>query len=652
MTVVIGTAGHIDHGKTSLLRALTGIDADRLPEERQRGLTIDVGYAHLDLDDGTAIDFVDVPGHDRYVGNMLVGAGEIDAALLVVAADDGPRPQTIEHLQLLDALGIRDGIAIVTKIDTVDVERAATVREEVMALLAETTLGGSPVLLASSTSREGMEAVRAELLRLRDRALVRAASRPAGPVRLAIDRAFAVKGRGAVVTGSLRGGSLADGERLRLQPGGDEVRVRGLQVHNRAVSVHDGGRLAANLAGAEVASLRRGQVLTRGPGIEVTDRLLALISPAVALAAAVRPTWPPRDGSVLRLHVGTEQVDATVRRRGRAAAAVSGGGFVVELGIAEPVATFVGDRGVLRQPSPGVPIAGAVVLDPRPPRGPARRRVDPERLSDLAVAVEGAGPDAVTDALLRLHGALPMRRVRAVKGALRPAGRPELSEQPEARELVLAPDVTSTIEARIVAAVAAGSAVGAGAALVADVRASALRALRHLVAIDRDSTPAAVAAVDRVLDSLVVRNAVARDGDRVRDPAGPIIDPDLEAAMTRLEAALAVPAPPDLAAAARAAACPPEGIRRLIASGRITRLDKDLAWSTPTYHRLARLALDMAEAGPLAPAALRDATGTSRRFVLAILEDLDRREILRRTPDGHVPGPRAPKPQAGEATAR
>jgi len=138
VTVVIGTAGHIDHGKTSLLRALTGIDADRLPEERARGLTIDVGYAHLELEDGSAIDFVDVPGHDRYVGNMLVGAGEIDAALLVVAADDGPRPQTIEHLQLLDALGIRDGLAVVTKVDAVDASRAEAVAAEVGDLLATT----------------------------------------------------------------------------------------------------------------------------------------------------------------------------------------------------------------------------------------------------------------------------------------------------------------------------------------------------------------------------------------------------------------------------------------------------------------------------------------------------------------------------------
>ena len=158
MTVVVGTAGHIDHGKTTLLRALTGIDADRLPEERRRGMTIDVGYAHLALDDGTVIDFVDVPGHDKLVGNMLVGAGEIDAALLVVAADDGPRAQTLEHLALLDALGVSAGIAVVTKIDAVDPERVAAVVRAVTDLLAPTSLAGSPVLAASGTTADGLDA--------------------------------------------------------------------------------------------------------------------------------------------------------------------------------------------------------------------------------------------------------------------------------------------------------------------------------------------------------------------------------------------------------------------------------------------------------------------------------------------------------------
>src|SRR6478735_8959402 len=212
MTVVVGTAGHIDHGKTTLLRALTGIDADRLPEERRRGMTIDVGYAHMALPDGTEIDFVDVPGHDRLVGNMLVGAGEIDAALLVVAADDGPRAQTIEHLALLDALRITTGIVAVTKIDVAGAERTAEVVAAVGRLLGNTSLAGSPVVAVSSVSGEGIDGLRDALAALPERAgAAEGLGLASTGSRLAIDRAFTVKGRGVVVTGTLRGARLVRG---------------------------------------------------------------------------------------------------------------------------------------------------------------------------------------------------------------------------------------------------------------------------------------------------------------------------------------------------------------------------------------------------------------------------------------------------------
>src|SRR5262245_21827267 len=200
------------------------MDADRLPEEQRRGMTIDVGYAHLRFDDGTELDFVDVPGHDRLVGNMLVGAGEIDAAMLVVAADDGPRAQTVEHLSLLDALGVSPGIAVVTKSDVAGPDRTAEVVAAVGRLLEGSSLAGSPVLAVSSVDGTGIDAVRNELARLRDRLLARILA-DHGPVRLAIDRVFDVKGRGVVVTGTLRGGRLARGASLRVVPGGGALRV-------------------------------------------------------------------------------------------------------------------------------------------------------------------------------------------------------------------------------------------------------------------------------------------------------------------------------------------------------------------------------------------------------------------------------------------
>jgi len=368
MTVVVGTAGHIDHGKTTLLRAITGIDADRLPEEQRRGMTIDVGYAHLDLEDGTSIDFVDVPGHDALIGNMLVGAGEIDAAMLVVAADDGPRAQTLEHLELLDALGIRDGLAVVTKADVAGPGRATEVANAVAELFAGTSLTGVPVLVASATTGEGIPGVRDALVRVRDRVAARVSATPAGPRRLAIDRTFAVRGRGAVATGSLRGGRLRAGQMLRLAPAGLDVRVRGLQVHHGPVDAAEGGRTAVNLTGAGPERLTRGAVLTSGPGIEASDRLLvALAQPAwlgrpagVGRPAGLRrPAWPPADGTHVRLHLGTAQVDATIGRRGREGTELPDGRLTAILRLGEPVATFIGDRGVLRRPSPGDVVAAA-----------------------------------------------------------------------------------------------------------------------------------------------------------------------------------------------------------------------------------------------------------------------------------------------------
>ena len=333
VTVVIGTAGHIDHGKTTLLRALTGIDADRLPEEQRRGMTIDVGYAHLTLPDGTELDFVDVPGHDRLVGNMLVGAGEIDAAMLVVAADDGPRAQTMEHLALLDALGIGHGLAVVTKADVAGPERTAEVVAAVERLLSGTTLAGSPVLAVSSIDGDGVEALRAALVRPPGSGR----SRPrqtwlAHGSRLAIDRVFSVKGRGAVVTGTLRGRPLARGATLRLVPGDRSVRVREIQVHGAAVDEARPGRTALNVAGVEAGDLHRGLVLTDDPAVVASDRMLVRLD----------ATLPDRARA--RVHLGTAAVDASIGRSGRDALDLPDGTAAAIVRLAAPLAVAPGDR--------------------------------------------------------------------------------------------------------------------------------------------------------------------------------------------------------------------------------------------------------------------------------------------------------------------
>ncbi len=617
MTVVIGTAGHIDHGKTTLLRALTGIDADRLPEERRRGMTIDVGYAHLDLPDGSTLDFVDVPGHDALIGNMLVGAGEVDAALLVVAADDGPRAQTREHLELLDALGVADGLAVITKIDAVEAARVAEIVAAVEVLLARTSLAGAPVVAVSAVSGEGLDRLRAELLSLRERVSPRAHDPAAvSGARLAIDRAFSVRGRGLVVTGTLRG-TIARGDVVAIEPGGGRARVREVQVHDRAVERSTGGRTALALVGLDPELAHRGRVVLGGSAdVRPTDRLLVALRAPVAWTAAGERSQSPRPGEVFRLHIGTDQADGRVLRPGSVTVAV-GDESVHLLRLDRHVAAATGDRFSLRRPSPLGTAAAGRVLDPEPPRGPARRRMTADRIGLLHAARDRATRAA---ARLELHGAL------AGEGGIQAAA-----------------DVRDALGAAARSAVAshhAASSDSPGLPL-AELRPIIARAARRLTALE-PATAAILA--DRVVADEIEAGHLARAGDRVREAGRAEAVPDtLARAMDRLEAALTVPAPPPLSEAARAAGCPAEGVQALATVGRIVRLEADLAWATSEFERLASLALAMSRSGPLNPAAFRDATGTSRRYVLALLEEFDRRGILRRTDAGRVPGPRVPR---------
>ena len=640
MTVVIGTAGHIDHGKTTLLRALTGIDADRLPEERARGMTIDVGYAHLALDDGTEIDFVDVPGHDRLVGNMLVGAGEIDAAMVVVAADDGPRAQTIEHVSLLDALQIRHGVAVVTKADVADAERVEAVARDVRAVLANTSMAGIPVVAVSASTGEGIADLRQILADVHGQVAGRAPASPTGAdgsdplARLAVDRVFAIRGRGTVVTGTLRGGAVVPGARLRVVPGhGAEIRVREIQVHGRPVEIAGPGRVAFNVVGqAGPRRLTRGVVLTADPAVVAVDRVLVALRPVGTTATvptAASAAVPP-DRSRFVLHLGTDHVGATVGRAGREAIELPDGEVAAILRMDRPIATATGDRFVLRRPS-SAPVGGRI-LDTEPARGVARRRATPARIAALASAEPGSS--AWIAARLDLHGA-----------TLRPPA--------------VAADVVDLVDAAILQ-----SAHGAGQqheARRSQLVAAGAAVLRRNVGPLGDSrgrgrSDAASDLVGDRVDALIAAGRLVAQNDRISLPGAAIREPSAAelAAMDRLVERLAVVAPPPLLEAARAVGCAPAAVRELERSNRIVRLEDDLAWAFETYRDLAGRALDMAMDRPLTPAAYRDATGTSRKYVMAILEDLDRRALLRRTPEGHVPGPRAPsrsKTIAGSATA-
>ena len=357
--VVIGTAGHIDHGKTSLVKALTGTDTDRLPEEKARGITIDLGFAFLEEPDGLTIEIVDVPGHERFVKNMLAGVGGIDLALLVIAADEGVMPQTREHLAICSLLRIKSGLVALTKTDMVDADWLELVRDDVARLLGGTFLAGCPIVPVSSKTGEGLHELRAELARL-------ARAIPAKPqdqtARLPVDRVFTVRGFGTVVTGTLTTGRLALDDRVEIYPRGIQSKVRGLQVHGRGVEgVAAGQRTAVNLQGVERAAVERGDVVAPAGALLPTAAIDATVE---LLADASRPL---KMRERVRFHVGTQEVMARVLLVGQAELAqgqASYGRFRLEA----PVVALPGDRYVIRTYSPIVTIGGGTVLDVAPPR--------------------------------------------------------------------------------------------------------------------------------------------------------------------------------------------------------------------------------------------------------------------------------------------
>ncbi|HEY3314603.1 MAG TPA: selenocysteine-specific translation elongation factor [Bacillota bacterium] len=402
--IVVGTAGHVDHGKTALIKALTGVDTDRLPEEKARGISIDLGFARLVLPSGTTISFVDVPGHERFIKNMLAGATGVDLVLLVVAADEGVMPQTREHLAILSLLGLRRGLVTVTKADLADPEWLDLVVGEVCSLVAGTFLEGCPVIPASSVTGQGLDALRAALDELSATVPGRDA---AGFVRLPVDRAFVVPGFGPVVTGTLFSGTVARDQSLVVLPGDHQVRVRGLEVHDRKVErARAGQRVAANLSGADLDQLHRGQVLAEPGRFAAARRLgvrVSLLPKAPrALAQAAR----------VHLHLGTTEVIARVSLLDREE--LRPGDDALAILIAEEdVVAGRGDRFVIRSYSPVTTIGGGVVVEPSLDRG-ERRRVD---LLKRLRAVESGAPEAVAaEALNRLGGPATAAEVAKAAG--------------------------------------------------------------------------------------------------------------------------------------------------------------------------------------------------------------------------------------------
>jgi len=395
--MIVGTAGHIDHGKTSLVKALTGVDADRLKEEKERGITVDLGFAYQPQADGQVLGFVDVPGHEKLVRNMLAGATGIDHVMLVVAADDGPMPQTREHLAILDLLGLQRGVVALSKCDLVDEARLQQVRQEIHALVRGTGLEHTPLLPVSSVSGAGLDALRAHL----QAAQLEAPVRPSGgEFRLAIDRSFTLSGIGTVVTGTAVSGRVKVGERLRLTPSGLEVRVRSLHAQARVADEGAAGqRLALNLAGVEKQQVLRGHWLVadalHAPTQRIAARLRLLHAQAKALAH-----WTP-----VHLHLGAEDVNARVALL-EGPSLQPGCDALVQFDLDRPIGALRGDRFIIRDQSALRTLGGGQVVDPFPP--PTRRHRT--QLVQALQAMESPTAGAALACLLALESPYGIER--------------------------------------------------------------------------------------------------------------------------------------------------------------------------------------------------------------------------------------------------
>jgi selenocysteine-specific elongation factor len=632
--MILATAGHIDHGKTALVRALTGVDADRLPEEKRRGLTIDLGFAYMTLPDGRELGFVDVPGHERFLPNMLAGVLSIDRVLLIVAADDGPKPQTLEHLDILDLVGVAEVTGVVTKIDRVDAARRDAVVAEVSALLASSGYADAPIFAVSSRTGDGIAALSAHLCeRAAAAERARAAKPPEGQFRLPIDRVFSLPGIGTVTTGTAASGSVAPGDRLLLSPRGIEVRVRGVHAHNRAVERADAGdRCAVNIVGSfpDGAEPGRGDWLVAPELHAPTSRV------DVALKISRAAPTPLRSGLPVHVHLGTEDSVGRIAVLGHSALPPGEAGFM-QLDLDRPIGALWGDRVVLRDHGALRTLAGGRIVDPFPPR---RGRARPERLATLAALKESDAGTALEE-LLRHTGAV----------ALAPFVLARNITLDRAGALVDAGGFVSLGEARDPYATSEAHLAALGARL-AEVLAELHRAEPDALGVARPVLLRRLRGVapEAVLDAALVASTAAgqivRSGPVLRLPSHqPRLSREDERLWQRVEPLLAVGdlRPPRVREVAEALGLQPEAVARLMKRyerfGRVAAVAGNRYFLPETIAQLAVIARELADSDPggaFTAAAFKDRSGVGRNLTIEILEYLDRVGITRRVGDARV----------------
>jgi selenocysteine-specific elongation factor len=608
--LTLGTAGHIDHGKTALIEALTGVNTDRLPQERERGISIELGFARLALPSGRELGIVDVPGHERFVRTMVAGATGIDLFLLVVAADDGPMPQTREHLAVLELLGVGAGVVALTKVDAVGDDQRALAAAQVEEMLASTPYAGMAPVPVSARQGTGLGDLRGAL----EQAAAALAPRPSreGPARMHVDRCFTLRGIGTVVTGTLWAGGITEGQEVRIEPGSRHARVRAVHVHDEQVPAAPAGRrVALNLAGIERSEIQRGDVVL-APESDLAPA--HFVDAAARLLPGARPL---RAGTRVHVHHGTRDTPARIVPL-ESERFDPGAEQFVQLRLERPLVPAPGDRFVLRQVAPPDTLGGGSIVDPRARKhGPGAAHVARLRAIEsddplaalrleLEAAQSGVGPEAGEELLAQLAEA--GAAVRA--GGVRPRWfAPQALERSRSEVL------------RAVTAAEPGRGVGAGALsritnLEADAVAALLDDLLATGAVTERAGVFTAAGAPRALNdpvALQLAELVRADGVAPRAPD-----------------ALANAAGVDRAAAVRS-------LDRLAAEGVLVRLRPGVYFD-PGALADARAAVESACArdGSITIAALRDSLGTSRKHAQAILEYLDQTRVTRRRGDEHV----------------
>lgn len=610
--MIIGTAGHIDHGKTALVRALTGVETDRLPEERRRGITIELGFAPLLLDGVGTVSMVDVPGHEAFVRTMVAGATGIDLALLVVAADEGVMPQTREHLAILTLLGVRGGVVALTKCDLVEPDWLELARADVELALAGSPLAGVPIVSTSAVSGQG-------LLELRTALRAAAAAVPAREAkdlfRMPVDRAFSVRGTGTVVTGTIWSGEVSRDDTVVLHPGGRELRVRGVQTHGRDVrAVASASRAAIALANIDVTSVERGTWLVGGVAWPETRLLRAEVALLDGVASPLRPReW-------VRLHLGTTEVGARVVAPG--GPIVPGERRAARVVLEHPIIARAGDRVVLRRSSPAATIGGGVIADPLPPKRrakpwPLEVRDPGQRLGRMLLESATAGLDPAT---------LPVRL------GLSPA---------DVRTLLSRDNAPTAIAGRLFDAATIDDTRRRVDAAIEAFHTDAPLEPGLAIATLRAASLGTPELVEWCISSLVREGRATVQGGLVATPGW---QPRLSPAQLELRAALLAELarsgaePPSVAELGQARAGDVAAILRVLErEGEVVAVEEGRYYEKGALRQLtARLRDGMTPGREYSPSELRELLGLSRKFLIPFLEYCDQHRITERRTSGRV----------------